>query len=179
MTKQKSKAFVIDASVARSAGSENATYPTSIECRDFLKCMLNASYGIVMSSDIYAEWSDHASRFSRKWLVQMNGRKRIIGIGDVKNDVLRKRICATVIDTDQQAAMEKDCLLLEAALASDNTIFSLDETVRSLFRNAAASINEIKAIIWVNPAVTAEMVISWLERGVPNEKERQLGYIQP
>lgn len=35
-----SKHLVIDASVARSSGGENAMYPTSKNCRDFLKAVL-------------------------------------------------------------------------------------------------------------------------------------------
>jgi hypothetical protein len=37
MADKVSKRLVIDASVARAAGGEDATYPISVYCRDFLK----------------------------------------------------------------------------------------------------------------------------------------------
>jgi hypothetical protein len=53
--------LVIDASVARSSGDQGATYPTSVNCRDFLLAVLNICHQLVMTQDIKAEWDKHQS----------------------------------------------------------------------------------------------------------------------
>ena len=52
--------------------------------------------------------------------------------------------------------MRKDFHLLEAAWATDQTIISLDETIRQLFARAAQRVGEIRDIVWVNPERTEE-----------------------
>ncbi len=70
-------------------------------------------------------------------------------------------------------AMRKQ--LIQAALETDKTIISLDETVRGLFALAAKHVGEIQGIIWVNPErTTEEQPISWLRNGAPAEAHRQL-----
>ena len=71
--------------------------------------------------------------------------------------------------------MEKDFHLLQAALATDRTVISLDETVRDLFKRASQQVGEIQRIIWVNPDRTAEeQPIIWLQNGAPPETHRRL-----
>ena len=71
--------------------------------------------------------------------------------------------------------MQKDFHLLQAALATDRTVISLDETVRRLFVHASQQVGEIRDIIWVNPDRTAEeQPIEWLQNGAPPEPHRQL-----
>jgi hypothetical protein len=41
MKAKQSKRLVIDASVARACGDSQATYPTSVHCRNFLESVLN------------------------------------------------------------------------------------------------------------------------------------------
>jgi hypothetical protein len=72
--------------------------------------------------------------------------------------------------------MVKDIHLLEAALATDRTIVSLDEnTARKYFIQAAQEIEALKTVVWVNPDVDEEQPIAWLLAGAPDEKERMLG----
>ena len=123
------------------------------------------------------EWKEHQSDFASKWLAKMIGARRFGFVGDVENVVLRERICTTSDKKTDQQAMAKDGLLLEAALATDQRIVSLDESVRNLFRNAAKTIREITTIVWVNPDKEEENVIAWLENGVPADEKRQLGYV--
>jgi len=169
------KALVVDASVARSAGITD--HPTSIHCRSFLTVFKEQGLLIVMSPEIRAEWEKHRSNFSYKWLAQMKARRRIVDVGNVKDDLLRERIDKTSDKEKGRRAMEKDCLLLEAALKSDHRVASLDETVRNLFHHAAKTVREIRSIVWVNPDKEEENVIAWLQNGVPADKKRQLGYV--
>ena len=58
---------------------------------------------------------------------------------------------------------------------TDQTIISLDETVRRLFKRASQQVGEIRGIIWVNPDhTTEEQPIIWLQNDAPPEPHRQL-----
>jgi len=88
---------------------------------------------------------------------------------------LHEKIEATATQEIDINAMLKDFHLLGAALATDKTIISLDETVRELFARATQQVGEIRGIIWVNPdRTTEEQPIAWLRNGAPPEAHRQL-----
>ncbi len=72
--------------------------------------------------------------------------------------------------------MYKDACLIEATLATDRTVASLDERVRGLFGQAAGQVGELRTIVWVNPEREEETPLLWLKRGAPAEPERTLGY---
>lgn len=72
--------------------------------------------------------------------------------------------------------MRKDFRLIEAALAADKTIASLDEAVRLLFDSAAISVTELKGIAWLNPDIMEEECTAWLQSGAKHERKRLLGY---
>lgn len=178
MAKRKSKALVIDTSIVCAVGREDATFPTSVRCRDFLVFVRDRGFCVAMSPDIVAEWNDHASRFSRKWLVQMRGRKRVCDVENAKNGTLRQRVLDTTKIKDVRDLMQKDFHLIEAALVTDKTVASLDEKVRNHFRSAAVDVDEIKTVVWVNPDREDEGVQAWLTAGAPADKERQLGCVK-
>ena len=70
--------------------------------------------------------------------------------------------------------------LIEAALETDKTIISLDETVRMLYAQVSQQVGEIRDIIWVNPErTTEEQPITWLKNGALPEVHRQLSAYQP
>ena len=72
-------------------------------------------------------------------------------------------------------ALRKDFHLLQAALATDQTVISLDENIRRLFKRASQQVGEIQGIIWVNPdRTTEEQPITWLQNGTPPEAHRRL-----
>ena len=54
-------------------------------------------------------------------------------------------------DWKEREAARKDCHLLYAALESDRTVASLDETIRRLFAAACPAAVEIRDVVWVNP----------------------------
>ena len=88
---------------------------------------------------------------------------------------LQAKVTTTTNDADEIEAMQKDFHLLQAALTTDQTIISLDETVRVLFKRASQQVGEIWGIIWVNPDRTAEEhPIAWLQNGAPAEAYRRL-----
>ena len=174
MRARDSKRLVIDADVARASGSETATHPRAEHCRDFLSAILSLSYRIVMTEKINNEWKRHASRFARRWRVSMDARKKVDRINPPEDQTLQDKITTTTSDENEIEVMEKDFHLLQAALATDQTVISLDETVRELFARTSQSVGEIQHIIWVNPDRLEEQPILWLQNGAPPEAHRQL-----
>jgi len=177
MAAKVSKRLVIDASIAHSAGGEGATYPTSVHCRDFLKAVLEICHQVVMTPDIREEWNRHQSNFSRTWLRTMVAKKKIEYRSDIPaNDELWNKIKAIVASDKACEAMLKDFRLIEAALATDKTVISLDDTVRKLFDKGAIRVGELRNVVWVNPdKIEEEKPIEWLENGAEAESDRLLG----
>ncbi len=169
-----SKRLVIDADVARASGSETATHPRAERCRDFLNAVLSLSHRIVMTEKINNEWKNHQSRFARRWRVSMDARKKIDRINPPEDENLQTKVTTTTHDADEIDFMEKDFHLLQAALATDQTVISLDETVRGLFKRASQQVGEIRNIIWVNPDQPGEEPILWLQNSAPPEAHRRL-----
>ena len=174
MRARNSKRLVIDADVARASGSETATHPRAERCRDFLNAVLSLSHRIVMTEQINNEWKNHQSRFARRWRVSMDARKKIDRINPPEDAKLQTKVTTTTHETDEIDLMEKDFHLLQAALATDQIVISLDETVRGLFKRASQQVGEIRNIIWMNPERTEEEPIPWLQNGAPPESHRQL-----
>ena len=175
MRARDSKRLVIDADVARASGSETATHPRAKHCRDFLNAVLSLNYRMAMTEQISNEWKSHQSRFARRWRVSMDARKKIDRINPPEYAELQDKVTNTANNEDEIEALQKDFHLLQAALVTDQTIISLDETIRGLFKQASQQVGEIRDIIWVNPDRTAkEQPIAWLQNGAPSEAHRRL-----
>ena len=175
MRSRDSKRLVIDTDVAQASGDEDATDPRAINCRDFLKEAMSQDHRVVMTRKISDEWKRHQSRFAFEWRVSMDARRRIDRIDPPEDTELRDKVTNTASDENEIEAMEKDFHLLQAALTTDQTVISLDETVRQLFKQASQQVGEIRGVIWVNPDRTAEeQPIIWLQNGAPPEGHRRL-----
>ncbi|NER98862.1 MAG: hypothetical protein F6J86_34400 [Symploca sp. SIO1B1] len=180
MSKSISKCLVIDASVARAAGPPHTSHPTSSNCRIFLENVLKICHKIVMTPEIRQEWDQHQSRFARQWLATMVAKKKLLPLKNLPTNSSLWDCLERIAETDEQRGqIIKDVHLLEAALASDKTIISLDEkTARRFFRRAAKESSILQTIVWVNPnRVEEEQPIAWLEAGAIPEEKRLLGYI--
>jgi hypothetical protein len=175
MTTKFSRRLVIDSSVARSSGSEGAVFPTSKNCRDFLKAVLDICHHVVLTPEIREEWHKHKSNFARRWLVSMFARKKAELIDSAEDQLLRSKIDQASQNEKARAAMLKDVHLLEAALVTDEIVVALDETVRALFIEAAISVGEIRNVVWINPDRADEAPLPWLESGAKSDKKRCLG----
>jgi hypothetical protein len=178
MADKVSKRLVIDASVARAAGGEDATYPISVYCRDFLEAVLNICHRVVMTPDIRDEWNKHQSKSARIWLRRMVAKKKLCPCDIAVDDDLWCQVEAIAESDKERDIMVKDLRLVEAAIATDRTVVSLDNKVRNCFAKAAVQVDELKDIIWVNPAQIEETPLNWLQNGAEPEIERSLGLIQ-
>ncbi len=174
------KQLVIDADVAQAAGSETATHPRAVNCRDFLIVVRSQNHKLVMTNKISDEWKQHQSRFARRWRLSMDARKKVDRIILPNNTGIKDKITNTTDNENDIDTMHKDIHLIEAALETDKTIISLDETVRMLYAQVSQQVGEIRNIIWVNPErTTEEQPITWLKNGALPEVHRQLSAYQP
>ena len=169
------KRLVVNVSVGRAAGGEEATASVSINCTEFLELFrTECRHHIVMTPELSAEWNRIRSVFARTWLKSMVARKRFHYVESALNQALCNKIETSTSRENEVKAMWKDFHLLEAALVTDQTIISLDETVRRCFARAAQSVDEIRRIVWVNPDHTEEEPLVWLQNGAPPDDHRQL-----
>ncbi len=178
MANKDSKRLVIDTSVARSAGGENAVHPEAKDCRDFLKTVLSIGHSIVVNAEMKAEWYKHESNFFRKWRVQMVAKRKFIYVDKDDKDFsdIKAQIESLAKTYENREAMEKDCFLLELALLYDKIVVSKDETVRELFRQISPQVKEISDVNWINPIKPEETPIGWLTEGANLDYKRSIGY---
>ena len=171
-----SKRLVVNASVARAAGGVEATASVSINCTEFLETFRDeCPHHVVMTPDLSEEWETNQSKFAAGWLKSMIARKRFDYVNPPINQALRDEIQKTATNETEIEVMRKDFHLLEAAWETDQTIISLDETIRRLFAGATQDVGEIRDIVWVNPERTAdEEPLVWLQNGAPPEEHRKL-----
>ncbi len=106
----------------------------------------------------------------------MRARRRIKTLDITIDAKLRRKIENSSANKNQREAMRKDFRLIEAALAADKIITSLDEAVRLLFDATATSVAELKRVAWINPDIVEEEYTLWLQGGAKHERKRLLGY---
>jgi len=130
---------------------------------------------IVITDAILNEWHRRRSRFSSTWLTSMFARKQVCRLRTSPID-LSLAIGAARFTDHERGECEKDLHLIDAAIAADRRIASLDEAARNLFRRLAqvADGRQIASIVWVNPERTNESAESWLAAGAPDEASRLL-----
>jgi hypothetical protein len=162
MARVRSKRLVIDACVAQAAGPQHSMHPRGKSCRDFLLAVLKVCHRADFSAALKTEWKQHHSKFALEWQTSMFARKKIEHLDMEEDPQLRERICNAAENDGQEAALIKDCHLIEAALETDKIIVSLDETAREAFRKASQSIADLRNICWVNPVPPEEKAIEWL-----------------
>jgi hypothetical protein len=145
--------FVVDASIARACSENTAIYPIATQCRELLLKLQESSYGVVMTKDIQAQWQEYSSDFTEKWLREMTGKRRLKVISSPETDLEIRSLIEPMAKTDQErSAMNKDILLLEAALATDRRIVSLDENATYKYYIAnKGKVVKFQQLIWVNP----------------------------
>ncbi len=107
----------------------------------------------------------------------MMARKKVEAVQVAAHRSLEKRIKRAGSDESLTALMEKDRHLIEAALASDKRVASLDDRVRRHFRTHVTKLSEVLSICWVNPNMPDEAPVAWLESGAPAERSRTLAYV--
>ena len=110
----------------------------------------------------------------------MFARRKVRYVEIIEDNTLRERVLRTANSASERQALLDDLLLVEAALVTDRTVASLDEHVRTLFRQAADQVGELRTVVWVNPEREPEREeddpILWLRRGAPADPNLMSGY---
>lgn len=176
MTDIQSRILIIDASVARAAGGIDAVNPASMRCSEFLTAVYDICHTFGMTHGIKQEWDKHASSFTSTWLKNMVSKGKLKPISSIKNSSLRGKIAADISAPKTRKAMEKDAILIEAAMGAHGVVVSLDETARELFQDFSLRADELNGICWVNPTTESETPIHWLQAGALSEKNRTFEY---
>jgi hypothetical protein len=168
---------VIDASVMRAAGTPDRVDSRAPNCRDFLMAVRRICHRVILTPGVRSEWDKHQSRFALSWRVSMVSIRKVDLYSIDADDELRRSIAEVAPDESVARVMLKDAHLIEAALAADRIIASLDDVVRGHFSRASARVDSLSEIVWVNPNSTAEGPIRWLEDGAKDDSRRKLGFI--
>jgi hypothetical protein len=169
-----SRRIVVDASVARSAGE--AAHPVSRHSREFLQAMLRICHRVVMTKEIRQEWRRHQSNFTYRWLATMTSKRKVFNasVDVARQEALVSAIHGSDLTANQRGAVEKDCLLVNAAWATDNLIASNDDRMRKLLATQVDTTPGLAQLIWVNPTAPDETPIQWLESGARDDNNRRL-----
>lgn len=156
-------ALVVDADIVCSAGETRAHDQRPRRCAEFLEAILTHGHTIILTNDLFEEWRRRRSRFATSWLRSAFARKRVQWVTP-SSSLLRDKFNDLDIAATERAAMQKDRHLIDAALASDRRIASLDETARALFTAAAATpqLRVITNVMWVNPELGSDRAVEWL-----------------
>jgi hypothetical protein len=163
-----SQRLVIDASVASASGEK--MHPTSRRCREFLTAVRKICHRAVLTQALAEEWRKHQSRFAAEWIIDMRNKGKAVNMVDVSHPSIREQLTLKGNGKIRKSAL-KDLHLVEAALATDNAVVSLDERAhKDLLVEATAKIT------WVNAASDGGHAIYWLRSGGKPVKKWQLGY---
>ena len=116
-----------------------------------------------MTRELTGEWDRHESLFAARWRAEMRSRKKIVDIRDVENEDIRNQV-------QMSNAVLKDLHLVEAALATDKIVVSLDDRAHGDLRVEAT-----RDIIWVNAVKEGGHAVYWLRNGAPVVEAWKLG----
>lgn len=168
----RARSLVVDASIAKASGERSVL---AVACARLLQTFRRSQHVVVTSPRLQAEWTKHASRIATTWLVEMVSRGRIVDVGAREVETDDDALAAAAQEHDAALdAMRKDLLLVEAALASDRRILSLDDKARRAFARASGSLMALRQILWANPVNEDERVDDWLRDGARREAAREL-----
>jgi hypothetical protein len=117
-----------------------------------------------MTAELGGEWDKHQSLFALKWRARMRRQAKIVDIVDVDNANVRTQVTMS-------PAVMKDLHLVEAALATDKLVVSLDDRARAELRVEAT-----KDVTWVNAVADGGHAIYWLRTGANPVERWKLGY---
>jgi 23S rRNA A2030 N6-methylase RlmJ len=126
------------------------------------------------SEAIKGEWQAEESTFARQWRLSMINLNKLRPVSGETSPELRERIGRYSEDQNVVEIMIKDAHLIEAAIATDRLIASLDRNARGHFRRLAAALNPLRRIVWVDPSIEKERAVDWLEKGAPDQSHRRL-----
>lgn len=166
-----SKRLVIDASVLHASGE--SVHPTSRGCREFLEHVRDICHRAAATEAILNEWSTHQSKFAFGWRRAMYARRKIEILSVQPDEAMRNRLPRPDLTVAEHEALLKDIHLIEAALAADKIVVSLDDEARALF-----DVGSLSTILWVNPVRHFADCLAWLAAGAEPDERWMLGRVR-
>lgn len=145
--------YVVDSTVMQAAGPLRGPSQalTARACRDFLMVIYTVCHRAVINNAIENEWRCHASTFSRMWWTRMARSGKCAWVGDCERDDVRRRIDSCSLGATEVQAMRDDIHLVEAALATDRRIVSMDAEALRLFSLLAEEDDQLRSLQWIDP----------------------------
>jgi hypothetical protein len=172
-----SRVLVVDTDVARAAGETQ--HPISRACREALTTILDVCHRVALDHRASAEWRKHAAGFSVRWLAAMESKGKVRRLADSELILLNPHVEETPLTPQRRRAVLKDLHLIEAALAVDQAVLSMDESVRAALTDIVPHVPGLKDIVWVNPAKVEDDALAWLKAGARRNRARSLGAQAP
>lgn len=163
-------AIVVDTSVARQCGNVTTANALSVRCRDLLRAIETNELRVVISDDIRREWKKHASRYARLWLTDMVSRNRHLAVDPSRHAGIRSAL--STLNADDRAAVEKDLLLIEAAVDGGSRVISRDWAMRKILHSLAQDVQDLGSIHWTGPE--HDGCLAWLNSGAPDDSSLKL-----
>jgi hypothetical protein len=148
-----SNRYVVDATVGQAASS-TATAGVGKQCREFLMDIWVICHRVVMTDDIEREWRVHRSRFFVMWLSWMERAGKVAYVRECQRADIRACIeqARDELGDAGVTALLEDIHLVEAALATDNRIVSLEVEAPELLARVEGIAREVDGVQWLNPA---------------------------
>lgn len=166
--------LVVDADIARGAGTSSSSDPSSKACRDVLNRILNICHNVVFDQRLISEWNRHQSDYARSWRVDMNSRGKITVVPTEILEPLRKRIREDSLTEDEVEEAVKDAHLIELAHFGDSVIITHDSNAEENFRKLSNEIDGFPSFLWFKPGQEDIPMGRWLQRGASVEAYENL-----
>jgi len=171
MTPRKGKRLVIDANIAHSAGFSDVQ--DSRYCRLSLDAVLDGDYVAVFNEALRREWKDHLSRYSWTWQRSMVAQRRVEYAEGKEFAIYLDRACSSLEHERWKDDLRKDFHLIQSALASGQTILSLEKNFPKFVAIASLKVREFSTLYYANPASEGEGCVDWIKAGaekIPNRR---------
>jgi hypothetical protein len=168
--------LIVDVSVARSSGDENARNPDAVACRETLKAIINhGNIFLIITDAILDEWMKidsitertYASRCAIKWLISMRSKRRIREIEPININEF-DRCAQDILIPEHLSELRKDSHLFYAALSSDRKVISNDKKCWQYAIDISDCYLRIKNLHWVNP--NDPYCIDWISSGAEDDQ---------
>lgn len=168
------KNLVVDACVARSAGSKTEA-PQSTHSRDALEAIREYSqHKLAFNSALSEEWREHAGRFATSLLSYLVQKRRIVYVPDDAFVAVMNTCAHTFPDGEERTAFEKDAHVVAAALAADRILISNEVRLRDQLTQLSPAHERIKEITWANPSLEGANCADWLRQGAGSTPDRYI-----
>lgn len=176
--------LVIDTCVSDCSDRPGVRDARSVLCRAFLRQVQTLRYSVAYTREIRQEWDRNrsASAFFVRWRTWMRKRGRLAKVEadlQLREDIRRMCEKGRIVQKSEIGEVLKDSPLVEAALARDKRIASLDESARERFRRLCRGVAALRVLVWLNPECPSERVIEWLQGGAKLDERRMLGCREP